>query len=271
LPKIKQYISPNRIDYRLSEAPTNILGNNGIFINDSLEYHFSKITQSDPDYSRIKRVMDISFINDFEKAKVDEYQEYFGHWAVQNRAYMALTSGEAKAQIEDYLTGTGIEDKKVVSIEIENPEMNQLEYNKPYIVNSSIESSSLIEDAGGSYIFQVGKIIGTQSELYQEKMRENPIEMQYPNQYNYTITINIPEGYSLDGQESLVIDKKLEIDGIKLCYWNSNYEINGNQLIISIEESYRVNEYPINSYEAFRDVINAASDFNKAAILFTED
>jgi hypothetical protein len=271
LPEIKQYISPNRIDYRLSEAPTNILGNNGIFIDEHLEYHFSKITQSDPNYSRIKRVMDISFMNDFEKVQVNEDQEYYGHWGVQNRAYMALMTGEAKAQFEDYLTGSGIADKKVVRIDLKNTEMNQLEYNKPYIVSSTIESSSLIEDAGGSYIFQVGKIIGIQSELYQEKIRENPIEMQYPNQYNYTITINIPDGYSLEGQESLVIDKKLEIDGIKLCYWNSNYEIKGNQLIISIEESYRVNEFSIESYETFREVINAASDFNKAALLFTEE
>ena len=138
-------------------------------------------------------------------------------------------------------------------------------------MKSTIESSSIIEDAGGSYIFQVGKVIGVQSELYQEKKRENPIEMQYPNQYNYTITVDIPEGYTLDGLESLVIDKQLELDGEKLCYWNSNYEIINSKLVITIEESYRVNEFPIEHYEAFRNVINAASDFNKAAILFTEE
>ncbi|MCK5815464.1 MAG: DUF3857 domain-containing protein [Flavobacteriaceae bacterium] len=271
LPKIKQYISPTRIDYRLSEAPANILGNYGVFIDKNIEYYFDKITQSDPDYSRIIRNMDISFIDDFERVKVDESQKYYGHWGVQNRAFMALTSGESKAGFEDYLTGSGIEDKKVISLELENTEMNQLTYNLPYIVNSTIESSTLIQDAGGSYIFEVGKIIGTQSELYQEKKRENPIEMQYPNQYNYSITVAIPEGYSLDGLESLVINKELVIDGIKLCWWHSNYEIKDNQLVITIEESYRVNDFPIEHYEGFRQVINAASDFNKAAILFTEE
>jgi len=271
IPEIKQYISPNRIDYRLSEAPTNILGNNGLFVNKDYEYHFRKITQYDPNYSHILRVMDISFSTDFDKATIDEYQEYYGHWGVQNRAYMTLATGEAKAQFEDYLTGSGIDGKNVTKMDLENTDMNQTEYNLPYIVKSTVESSSIIEDAGGSYIFQIGKIIGIQSELYQEKKRENPIEMQYPNQYNYTITVDIPKGYTLDGMESLVINKELVVDGIKLCYWDSNYEIKGNKLIITIEESYKVNEYPIEHYEAFRQVINAASDFNKAAILFTEE
>jgi hypothetical protein len=270
LPQIKQYISPNRIDYRLSEAPSNILGNNGVFINEELEYYFAKISQYDPEYSRIKRVMDISFSEDFDKATVEEYQEYLGHWGIQNRAFMALTSGEQKANFEDYLTGSGIEDKNVTNLELENPDMNQVEYNLPYIVKSTIESSAMIEEAGESYIFQLGKIIGIQSELYQEKDRIHPIEMQYPNQYNYTITVDIPGGYKLEGLESLVIHKKLEIDEELLCKWDSDYEIKGDQLVITIEESYYVNEYPKEHYKGFREVINAASDFNKAAILFTE-
>ena len=271
LPEIKQYISPTRIDYRISEAPTNILGNYGAFVNKDLEFHFSKITQYDPEYSRIKRVMDINFSEEFDKVTVDESQEYYGHWGVQNRAYMALMTGDNKANFKDYLTGSGIEDKKVIKLELDNTDMNQTVYNLPYIVNSTIESSALIEDAGGSYIFQVGKIIGIQSELYQETKRLNPIEMQYPNRYNYTITVDIPKGYSLEGLESLVIDKKLEVDEKLLCKFQSNYKIEKNKLVISIEEEYKVNEYAIEDYEAFRHVINAASDFNKAAILFSEE
>ena len=58
----------------------------------------------------------------------------------------------------------------------------------------------------------LGKIIGTQSELYQEKERVHPIEMQYPNQYNYTITVDIPKGYTLEGLESLEINKRMEAE-----------------------------------------------------------
>jgi hypothetical protein len=271
LPEIKQYISPTRIDYRLSEAPSNILGNFGVFMNTDLEYYFAKITQYDPNYSNIKRVMDISFSDDFDKVNINENQEYSGHWASLYRALMTFYTGQDKEDVKDQLTGSGIEDKKVLMFEVENTDMNQTKYNLPYIVKSTIESSSLIEEAGDSYIFQLGKIIGTQSELYQEKERVHPIEMQYPNQYNYTITVDIPKGYTLEGLESLEINKRMEAEGKLLCKWLSEYEIKNNKLVITIEESYYVNEFPKEHYEAFRQVINAASDFNKAAILFSAD
>ena len=171
-------------------------------------------------------------------------------------------------EFKDYLTGSGIDDKEIEDYEVENTDINQLEYNKPFIVKSTITSESLLEDAGDSYIFEVGKVIGTQSELYQETKRVNPIEMQYPNQYDYRITITIPEGYDVEGMNTLVIDKSYKSEtGDKICKFESNYKRDGNQLVITIQEYYRSNEYDLNRYEEFRNVINAASDFNKAAIL----
>jgi hypothetical protein len=111
-------------------------------------------------------------------------------------------------------------------------------------------------------------VIGTQSELYQETQRVNPIEMQYPNQYNYTITVEIPEGYEAEGLESLRIFKKLDGANGPKCKFESDYSVEGNKIIITIEEFYKEFEIPLAEYERFREVINAASDFNKAAILF---
>ncbi len=269
LPEIKQYISPTRIDYRLSEAPSNILGNHGVFINKDVEYYFPKISQYDPNYSNIKRTMNISFSDDFDKVIIDENQEYTGHWGILYRALMTFFTGQDKVNLKDQLTGSGIEDKNILNFEVENTDINQTEYNLPYIVKSTTESSALLEEVGDSYIFQLGKIIGTQSELYQEKERVHPIEMQYPNQYNYTITVDIPKGYTLEGLESLEINKRMEVEGELFCKWLSEYEIKNNKLVITIEESYYINEFPKEHYEAFRQVINAASDFNKAAVLFS--
>lgn len=271
LPTLKQYITPERLDYRLSEAPINYLGNGALFITESLDFYFDKITQVDPKFSEVKRIMDVSFSEDFDKVIVDEDQEYTGHWGVLYRALMTYYSGQDKADVEDQLTGSGIDDKQTTKFEIENPDMNQTEYNVPYIVKSTIESGGLLEEAGESYIFELGKIIGIQSELYQEKERVNPIEMQYPNEYFYTITVDIPEGYTIEGTESLILNKQLEVDGTILCKFESGYEIQGNKLVISINEFYRVNEFPKEHYEGFRAVINAASDFNKATILYNPE
>jgi len=268
LPTEKKYIAPDRIENRVGEAPFNLLGNYGLFIQDNYDYYFKKIVEEDPQYSRINRIIDVIFLDDFEKVSVEEYQEYTGHWSETNRAVLALSSEQGIKEFKDYLTGTGIEDKEIVEYTVENADMNQLEYNKPFIVKSKMTSGSLIDDAGDIYIFEVGKLIGTQSELYQETKRINPIEMQYPNQYDYTITVEIPEGYGIEGLNTLVIDKSYKSGtGEKICKFESNYKLDGNKLVITIQEFYKSHEYDLARYEEFRNVINAASDFNKASIL----
>lgn len=271
LPTEQKYIAPDRIENRVGEAPFNLMGNYGLFIQENFDYYFKKIVEEDPQYSRITRTIDVTFLEDFEKVSVEEYQEYTGHWSETNRAVLALSSEQGLKEFKDYLTGSGIEDKEIVEYAVENTDMNQLEYNKPFIVKSKMTSGSLLEDAGDNYIFEVGKVIGIQSELYQETKRVNPIEMQYPNQYDYTITVNIPEGYEVEGVSSLIIDKSYKSEtGEKICKFESSYQLKDNTLEITVQEYYRSNEYDLNRYEEFRSVINASSDFNKASILFKQ-
>ncbi|NQX85697.1 MAG: DUF3857 domain-containing protein [Flavobacteriaceae bacterium] len=268
IPQEKKYIAPGQIEYRLGEAPFNILGNYGVFISKNLEYYFSKIIQNDKNYSRTMRSSNISFGKDLEYVTLEQHHEYTGFWSVTNRAVLNLSTEQALKQFEDYLTGSGIEDKVILSYETKNTEMLQQTYNLPFIVNCKLQSEALLEDAGDSYIFQIGKVIGTQSELYQETDRLNPIEMTYPNQYDYTLTINIPEGYEAEGLESINIKKNyIAVNGTEIAKFESKYEQNGNQIIITIQEFYKTHEFDLHRYEEFRTVINAASDFNKAAIL----
>jgi hypothetical protein len=268
LPTEEKYIAPDRLEYRVGEAPFQILGNYGLFISENLEYYFSKIIQTDPNYSHILRNTDITFDADIESVTLKQYQEHSGHWSVTSRAILNLSTDQGIKDYKDYLTGSGIEDKVVESLEIENTDMNALEYNLPFIVKSTITSESLLEEAGDSYIFQIGKIIGTQSELYQETERVNPIEMSYPNQYDYDIKIHIPNGYTAEGLEVLNIDKSFKsVTGEKICKFESSYKLEADTIIITIQEFYKSNEYNLNRYEEFRNVINAASDFNKTSIL----
>lgn len=268
LPAEEKYIAPDRLEYRVGEAPFQLLGNYGLYITESLEYYFSKIIQSDPNYSRIVRNTDITFDEDIESVSLKQYQEHSGHWAVTSKAILNLSTDQGIKDYEDYLTSSGIEDKVVESFETENTDMNSLEYNLPFITRCTISSESLLEEAGDSYIFQIGKVIGTQSELYQETDRVNPIEMTYPNQYDYDIKIHIPEGYTAEGLEVLNIDKSFKsVTGEKICKFESSYKLEGNTIVITIQEFYKSNEYDVNRYDEFRSVINAASDFNKTSIL----
>jgi len=271
VPSEKKYLAPDRPEYRFGEAPYNILGNQAVFLDKNLEYYFSEVVQEEEDFSRIKRTTNITFDDDMESVQINLDQEYYGHWSATNRAVMNWYFGEDLENFKDYLTGSGIEDKAVKDYSIGNEEIMQLEYNKPFTVSSAIESEALLEEAGDFYVFQVGKVIGTQSELYQETERVNPIEMQYPNKYNYTITVNIPDGYEAEGLESLRLNKSYVGNrGNKVAKFESDYSLDDNKIIITIEEFYNQNVYDLNRYEEFRSVINAASDFNKASILIKE-
>ena len=270
IPEIKKYISPDRIEYRLSEAPFNILGNGAIFVKKDLSFYPNVVNQMDPDFSRIKRITNISFEDEMSNVVLDQYQEYYGHWAVTNRAVLMFSSEAGKEDFVDYLTGSGIEDKNSISYEHQNEDILNEEYNLPFIVNSKISSASMIENAGDSYIFLVGMSIGTQSELYQEEERVNPILSRYPNVYNYTITVDIPEGYKPEGLDDLKIYKELKKDEKILCKFESDYELKEDVIVISIEEFYKEIDMPVSDYNEFREVINAASDFNKKSILFSK-
>ena len=268
-PKEKKYIAPNRLEYRIGEAPFDLLGNYGIYIDRLLDFYFSEIIQSDQSYSRIKRNIKVEFERKLKKIVIDEYQEYSGHWAINNRSLLHFSDEEGLAAFKDYLTATGIENKKVINYEIINAELFQKNYNTPFIVNSKISTESLTTKIKNGYEVKIGKVIGIQSQLYEEIDRFHPIEITYPNQYDYRIVVKIPKGYIIRGLEGLVFNKSyISLMGNKICKFESNYEINETELVISIQEFYKTLRYQKNRYNEFRDVINSASDFYNTSIKF---
>ena len=268
-PEEKKYIAPNRLEYRIGEAPFDLLGNYGIYIDRLLNFYFSEIIQSDQSYSRIKRNIKVEFERKLKKIVIDEYQEYSGHWATNNRSLLNFSDEEGLAGLKDYLTASGIENKKVINYEIINAELFQKNYNTPFIVNSKISTESLTTKIKNGYQVKIGNVIGMQSQLYEDIDRFHPIEVTYPNQYDYRIVVKIPKGYSIEGLEGLVFNKSyISLMGNKICKFESNYEITENELVISIQEFYKTLRYQKNRYNEFRDVINSAADFYNTSIKF---
>ena len=268
-PEEKKYIAPNRLEYRIGEAPFDLLGNYGIYIDRLLNFYFSEIIQSDQSYSRIKRNIKVEFERKLKKIVIDEYQEYSGHWATNNRSLLNFSDEEGLAGLKDYLTASGIENKKVINYEIINAELFQKNYNTPFIVNSKISTESLTTKIKNGYQVKIGNVIGMQSQLYEDIDRFHPIEVTYPNQYDYRIVVKIPKGYSIEGLEGLVFNKSyISLMGNRICKFESNYEITENELAISIQEFYKTLRYQKNRYNEFRDVINSAADFYNTSIKF---
>lgn len=128
-----------------------------------------------------------------------------------------------------------------------------------------------MEKAGPKYIFRLGDLIGRQSELYQKSERKLPVDMPYSHSLNRTLTVSIPDGYTVVNPE--VIKMKTEIkeeSGTVTTGFASDYKLEGNQLIVNITEFYSQLHFPVSDYEPFRKVINASADFNKVSIILTK-
>ena len=267
LPNQEKYISPNRVEYRVSEAPEDLLGNYGIFIDKDLDYYFSEITLFDQDFSQIKKNIEVNISRNLNKIKINESRSFSGYWAITNRNYIYLSENEKTDFLIDFFTINGLDNKKVSNYNIKNFDISHNSYNTPLEITSTISTSDLIEEKEGLTYLKIGKVIGLQSNLFDEKERINPIEINFPNSYDYNIKVNIPRGYKIVDFSELNKSKEyISVDGNSTAKFLSKATVNGNVLNINIKEYYKELRYSKKRYQEFREVINAAAKFYESSV-----
>ena len=138
---------------------------------------------------------------------------------------------------------------------------------KPFILNIKAKSGDLIERAGNKILVKVGMVIGPQVEMYQEKDRQLPIAVEYPQVENRKIVLTIPDGYQVRNPDDLKLKQVYQENGVQTMGFVSDYTLNGNILTIDIMEDYRKTRYPLSQYEDFQKIINTSSDFNKIVLI----
>ena len=271
LPKSEKYISPNRIEYRVSEAPDDLLGNYGVFIDKNLDYYFSEITQSDKNFSEIKKKIEIYIPKNLKKLKIKENRSFSGYWAIMNRNYVSLSENEETDFLIDYFTINGLNNKKVTNYNIKNFNISNNSYNTPLRINSTITTTELVEEVDGLVYLKVGKVIGLQSNLFDDNKRINEIEINFPNSYEYQIEVEIPKGYRvLDYSELNKAKEFISVDGSISAKFNSKATLNNNKINIVINEFYKNLRYDKGRYKEFREVINAAAKFYESTVILEQ-
>lgn len=159
-------------------------------------------------------------------------------------------------------------DLKIASYTFENQEFKYNYTNTPYTIKVKAEAKeSLTENAGNLVLVNLGKLIGKQANLYQETERKWDVDINYAKTYKQKIIFDIPKEYEVESFKDLVIDKKMGGDESKNCSFKSTAKVEGNQLIVEVFEIYKSINYPIETYQEYRNVINASSDFTKASVV----
>jgi hypothetical protein len=123
--------------------------------------------------------------------------------------------------------------------------------------------NALIKKAGPNYIIEIGKLIGGQIDLGDnERNRTANIYMAYPRSFNYQITLNIPDGYTVAGLDKL--NKSVDNETGAFI---STAKLEGNQLIIKTSKQYKNYYEPNSNWNKMILFLDEANQFTNEKIL----
>lgn len=177
---------------------------------------------------------------------------------------------ETKDEILEDLISMFDDEAETENIQVFNsgPEYYGVE---PFVLQGNLKTTTLLETARQNQIFKVGKLIGEQMEMYDDEERVLPVEEAFARKYYRELTFYVPEGYTAQNLDKLKIDQSHSEDGETVMEFHSDYEIDGDKITVKIIEYYKDIYFPLEVFEDYRRVINAAADFNKAVVIFEKN
>lgn len=134
-------------------------------------------------------------------------------------------------------------------------------------INTEFTSSHFSEKAGPRILFKAGALIGPQSQMYNDHKRTLEIENTFNRGYHRVIKIKLPEGYTIRNPTDLKFDVVYQDGDDAPFLFKSDYTLEGTLLTVTVQEQYNKIFAPVNRFEDFRKVINAAADFNKVTLV----
>lgn len=268
------YLMPENVTTRYPFIPLGLYGNKTLFCKTR---KLGGITTATADIKRIPSLpakknssvmkIDISFDKSSVEPTVATQTEYYGLSAAQYRPIFAFTPTKKHKEILIEIAGVKEKEENIKSYEIKNYELTSIPKEVPCIISTTLIRPQLLSKAGNTYLFKVGETIGRQSEMYEEKdARVLPIDIQFTHHLIRKITIDLMPGYKVKNLKDIIIDKQYGDYG-----FISSYTLEGQKLIIDIDEYYKKLEFPKEEIANFRSVINAAADFNKVTLVLEKE
>lgn len=172
-----------------------------------------------------------------------------------------LLNNEQRAKMYESILGQTIPDATMVNASGKSISPINFQFDLRF------ESSHLLEKAGNRILFKVGELIGRQTELYQNSVRQTPIDNTHNRGYDRVIRVNLPQGMKIKNPDDIRLDVGYKDENEVPFLFKSDYTIQGSVLEIRIAEYYKRISAPVERYEDFRKVINAAADFNKVTLI----
>lgn len=267
-PQYNKYIAPFTIEYRFGIAPYMFESNYGLILNNKIPSGFHLIQTSDTSINYENKTIHVDFPEELDHVLVTGQTNFHGHRAFRQRGELHFNSDKENEEIIKNIASSEDPDAQILEAEFLNKEMDKSSTNEDLIFKYKKTSTSMLEKANNTVLFNIGKIIGKQTELYQELTRAVPISMPYTNRTTYKITFTVPTGYHIKNLDDLNIDNSLISNDKKIAGFKSYYSIDKQNVTITIVEFYAQATYDKQLYSNFRKVINSSADFNKLVLIF---
>jgi hypothetical protein len=270
-PQTNGFLTPNDFELRYPLIPQKLSGHKGLFIEPvavgDLKTGITWVRDipalpytSDSDNLDIE----VRFAEDMESNIVNHTRILIGYDAASMIPYYEAMSEEQRKEFVEAIFKSSIPDLQLDKWSVNTAVVDHLPEIK---IATSYTTNFFLERAGPRTLFKIGELIGTQSELYSEEERQLPIENTHNRGYSRIIRFYIPEGYRVNNLEALKMRVEYK-DGDQVPFsFVSDYTEKGNEVTVKLDEYYKELYAPLERYEDFRKVINAAADFNKVTLV----
>jgi hypothetical protein len=274
LPDERSFLAPTAVTFRYPFVPYLMCGAKGLFTRTTT---LGTMVSALPDIKTIPHTSmekndnaitaDVSFKDADMVPAVTITHSFYGYSSSGLREAFLYGPKDKEKELVQGISGLAEKAADIQSYKVENAAFTNFTAGKPLVLTAVLQSPKLMEKAGPKYLFKVGELIGRQVEMYQDEHRSLPIEVEYPHSLPRTLRIRIPDGYKVVNPEAVRIKELFNEGGKDIAGFVSDYKMEGNELVVSINEFYGQTSYPISRYETFRKVINAAADFNKVVLV----
>jgi len=135
--------------------------------------------------------------------------------------------------------------------------------NPDFVYSSKFNMSGLVKKAGNNLIVEVGKLQGSPLDISKDQRnRKLDIYMPFARSLQSEITIQIPDGYTVEGIGNL--NKKVENE---TGYFIAEATSDGKAVTIQLKKSYNHAFEPAANWDKLLDFIDAANEWTNAKLL----
>ena len=136
----------------------------------------------------------------------------------------------------------------------------------PGLGDTVMSVSSILRSEGDSIRVYIGTLIGTQPEMTREAPRSLPVDLYFPYEERWRITLHIPPGYVVRNTAELNKGTLYTDGNGPSMGFVTEYKQHGDTLELIVRKGFLRIEYPVSQWDKFLNVTQDAADFNAAQI-----